>query len=77
MRFSFCESVTASSMSPWHIRRIPTDTEPLKLGGGITSGSLCGVVKPVYGWDVPVPLTPHHLKYCCRKCRAALEELES
>ena len=52
--FSFCEPATASSMSRWHIRQLTK--VGLKLTGGIDTGSLCGHVKPVYGWDLKVPI---------------------
>jgi hypothetical protein len=49
---SFCEPVTATSISPWHIRSRPA-TEPLKPGGGITTPALCGRDLH-YGWDIPI-----------------------
>lgn len=51
LRFSFCESSTASSRSPWHIRALENETG-LKLGGGIDTPSLCSLVRPPYGWDL-------------------------
>lgn len=44
---SLCESVHASGRSPWHIRE---NAGPLKLGGGIDTNSLCGLVRA--GWDL-------------------------
>jgi hypothetical protein len=66
--YVFCEGVTASGSSPWHLRRI-TGTG-LHLGGGIDSDSLCGTVKAPYGWDLDVEVAEHHLKGACRSCVA-------
>lgn len=66
-RFSFCESVTASGRSPWHIREIP-EGEKLKTGGGITTPFLCG--RKVNGWDLDVEITEHHLTHTCKSCFA-------
>jgi len=64
--FSFCESVTASGSSPWHIRQLTNEGK--KLGGGIDTTSLCGHVKPPYGWDLAVPITEYHLVHACTDC---------
>lgn len=66
--FSFCESVHATGTSSWHIRKL--DVAGKKLGGGITTASLCGKVKN--GWDLDVPMTLHHLSHCCHWCRDAM-----
>ena len=67
--YSFCESTTAAS-SHWHIRKL--DKTGKHAGGGITTPSLCGVVKPspegLGGWDVMVDITPHHIAHNCPKC---------
>lgn len=63
--FAFCESVHATGVSPWHIRRV---SGPLKLGGGIDSASLCKLVVPPYGWDLSVRITEQHLKNACPAC---------
>ena len=68
--YSFCESVHAGNLSPWHLRRL-TD-QGMKLPGGIDTSSLCGRVKSPYGWDlnVPVSLThPSACKECLRKLK--------
>jgi len=54
--YSFCESVHASSRSPWHIRRLTNVGK--RCGGGIDTPSLCGRVKPPpdsNGWDIGAP----------------------
>jgi hypothetical protein len=61
--FSFCETVTASGSSPWHIR--PLTPAGQKLGGGADSPALCG---RVVGWDLVVPITEYRLKHCCKRC---------
>lgn len=63
---SFCEGVMAGSQSPWHLRRLTKHGR--KLGGGIDTPSLCGRVKPPYGWDLKVEITPHHLWHACKSC---------
>jgi len=70
--FSFCESVTASGSSPWHIRQLTNEGQ--KLGGGIDTMSLCGHVKPPYGWDLNVAITNHHLEHACSDCVAKYKE---
>jgi hypothetical protein len=64
-RYSFCESTAAGSRSPWHIREVPVGEEP-KLGGGITTNSLCGRV--ARGWDLEVVIDEHHLGHAHSEC---------
>lgn len=72
--YAFCESVAATSHSPWHIRRL--DDAGKKLGGGITSSSLCALV--TRGWDLEVDINPFHLdKQTCKRCKALYEEQTS
>lgn len=71
--FSYCESVHAGSMSPWHIRR-PLPRTGLMTSGGIDTPSLCGRVKPfgrggTGGWDLSVPVTDKQ-DGVCRECFA-------
>jgi hypothetical protein len=67
-KLSFCESVTASGRSPWHLREL-TDVGK-KLGGGIDTASFCEIVRPTKaglgGWDIDVPVT---LEECDRLIR--------
>jgi len=49
-RFALCESVAAGSGGRWHIRKLTS--VGLKCGGGVDTGSLCGAVRPRYGWDL-------------------------
>jgi hypothetical protein len=51
--YAFCESVHAGALAPWHIRRV-TPAVGLKIGGGIDTPSLCGMVKAAQGWDLNV-----------------------
>lgn len=53
---SYCERVTATPMSPVHIRTV--GPEGRKLGGGIPGPALCGA-EVRNGWDLPtdVPTT--------------------
>lgn len=49
--FSFCEPSIAGSLAPWCIRQLNGGMK--KLGGGITTPSLCGRVSPTAGgWDL-------------------------
>lgn len=69
--YSFCESVTATNISPWCVRRV-TDNR-IKASGGIDSDALCRRVKAPYGWDIPgVKVTLTHPSIC-PKCKAILE----
>jgi hypothetical protein len=68
-KFSYCESTTASSLSPVHIRELTSVGR--KLGGGIDTPSFCGLVEPsgiwnnklqgrscpFGGWDLPLEIT--------------------
>lgn len=70
-QYSFCESSTASSLSRWHIRKL--DETGKHCGGGITTPSLCGLVRPyraggLGGWDLEVAITEHHVTHACPKC---------
>ena len=65
--YSFCESVTATSISPLCIRVAEGKTFP---GGGVDSNSLCGRVKAPMGWDIEiVPVDLDHPR-ACRFCVA-------
>lgn len=63
---SFCESVTASGRSPWHLRWL--DVAGPKFGGGVTTPSLCGHVRARYGWDLEVAITPINIQIACGRC---------
>lgn len=67
---SFCESVTASSISPWCVRRLTPIGR--KLSGGIDTDSLCGRVKAPHGWDLESRVVLSHPSMCPR-CKAELE----
>ena len=49
-QMSYCERVSASALSPVHIREV--GDEGRKLGGGIPNEALCGA-DVVRGWDLP------------------------
>lgn len=66
---SFCETMFASGVTPWHIRKLTTVGR--KLGGGADTPSLCG--KDV-AWDLSVEITSHHLTHCCLYCRRIYEQ---
>lgn len=72
--FSFCESASASSRSPWHIRALEKDPA-LKTSGGIDTDSLCQTVRAPYGWDLR-PMADDWLKesFVCKTCRARYED---
>ena len=66
---AFCETMFASGVTPWHIRKLGPAGR--KLGGGADTPSLCG--KDV-AWDLSVEITAHHLTHCCLYCRQIFEE---
>jgi hypothetical protein len=68
-KYAFCEGVTASGSSPWHLR--PVMATGLHLGGGIDTNSLCGAVRAPYGWDIDVAVSEQHLGHACRDCVSA------
>jgi len=72
--YAFCEPVTASSHSRWHIRKV--GPEGLKLGGG-ASAPLCFPERGwdwINGWDLEVAITEQHLGCACQMCRKLYEE---
>ncbi len=72
--YAFCEAVTASGRSPWHIRKVRSQ---LYLTGGVDTKSLCGHVTPrLGGWDLDVRITEGHLKHACPRCVAAYKTLQ-
>lgn len=52
---AFCEPVTATPTSYWHIRDV--GEEGLKLGGGVPVAPLCGRDLR-HGWDLKSEVTP-------------------
>ena len=68
--YSFCETATATSLSPWCVR--PLTAQGRKLFGGVDTDSLCGrVTKRFNGWDLRVGVELDHPRLC-PKCRAVL-----
>lgn len=61
--FCFCETVTASSSSRWHIRKLTANGQ--KFTGGADSPSLCG---RTVAWDLNVQITKHHISHACVDC---------
>jgi len=61
--YSFCETVTATATSPWHIRKLTEKGK--KLGGGADSLALCGIM---VSWDLKTDIDEIHLKHACKKC---------
>lgn len=71
IQFSFCETATATSSSPWHIRQL-TEKGP-KFGGGADSPALCG---RQVAWDIDVPVAWQEMDHCCHKCVESLRTLK-
>jgi len=67
--YAFCEAVTASGSSPWHIRELTPAGK--KLSGGVDTPSLCGHVRPPYGWDL-TPVVNLTITRACRRCADVL-----
>lgn len=70
VEFAFCEAVTASSESPWHIR--PLTSAGKKCGGGADTPALCG---RKVSWDLQGDVKPTFVgykemnpSYVCRAC---------
>jgi hypothetical protein len=63
--YSYCETWTAGSNTPWHIRKL-TDAGK-KLGGGADTPSLCN---RTVDWDVNCPFdTKNRIIPVCKKCK--------
>lgn len=85
--FAFCEPVSATDISPWHIRRV--GPEGLKLGGGIPTPPLCGRESVIRGWDLKGEVTPATVLadstpregdgrvFLCRACTDAYNALDA
>lgn len=69
---SYCESVSASGNSKWHLRN--TISGDRMLGGGINTPSLCGFVRPPYGWDLVTLVSTMHDKHTCKHCLIARDQ---
>ena len=74
--YAFCESVTASAISPWCIRKLTSNG--LKFGGGVDTSSLCGRVREGSGWDIDVPVKLPHSKAChpCSEILKFINEID-
>jgi len=66
VKYAFCETVTATPWSRWHIRKLTE--KGLKLGGGADTPAICG---RMVAWDLSVVIDQHHLGHSCLKCQAA------
>lgn len=63
--YSFCETVTATSVSKWHIRK--TVRKDLKFGGGVTEPALCG---RSVSWDIRAEVTQRSAtELACSTCK--------
>lgn len=65
--YSYCETVTAGPLSPWHIRRLTEAGR--KPSGGADTPALCG---REVAWDIPAPevTNPVDAGGVCRRCLA-------
>lgn len=80
MKYSFCESVTASSISPWCIR--PLTETGKHIGGGVDTPSLCGRVRPsgktgLGGWDLAIDFDVYLARGGSRACKRCLDVLRA
>jgi hypothetical protein len=87
VEFAFCEPVSATATSPWHIRRV--GPEGLKLGGGIPTPPLCGRESVIRGWDLTSAVTAESVRlgstpregdgrvFLCRACTDAYNALDA
>ncbi len=74
-KYSLCESVTATAISPWCIR--PLTKKGRKPGGGVDMSSLCGRVRINAGWDVGGRTGLNDIlgvKAVCKRCVAVVRE---
>jgi len=71
---SFCESVTASSLSPWCVRKLTSAGK--KLGGGVDTESLCGRVRLGSGWDLDVEFSVNHPMFCTKCLKRYIQQRE-
>ena len=70
--YSLCESVTATSTSYWHLRRLTGKGK--MFGGGANTKSLCN---REMSWDLKCTLTPEHLGCDCPACLKALAGVDA
>lgn len=68
--YAFCETVTASGGTPWHIR--PLTAAGKKLSGGADTPALCG---RIVAWDLSVLICSDSLEMACPRCRVKYEAL--
>lgn len=70
MGYSFCESVWATSVSRWHIRKLTSKGR--KLGGGADTEALCGLT---VAWDLNSPISDAYLQHACPECARAYNDI--
>jgi hypothetical protein len=71
-KFAFCETIHATGISPWHIRKLTN--KGLKFGGGADTKALCG---REVSWDLELDIREDHLDdRCCRKCWQELKTVK-
>lgn len=57
--YSYCETPTAGSATPWHIRKLTGKGR--RLGGGADTPSLCG---RKVAWDLTPPVVDGTTRIC-------------
>jgi len=62
--YRFCETVTASSRSRWHIRELSAIGP--KYSGGADTPALCG---RQVSWDIHCNITANQVEGCCATCK--------
>lgn len=63
--YTFCESSSATGLSPWHIRCL--SVKGPKFGGGADTPFLCNR-EYFNAWDIRVEIDAHHLQHACKAC---------
>jgi hypothetical protein len=61
VKYSYCETITASATTPWHIRQLTKKGQ--MFGGGADTLALCGCK---VAWDLVS--TCANLSHVCRRC---------
>ena len=70
--YSLCEGNSAGPW--WHIRELTAAGK--RLTGGVDTHSMCGHVKPPWGWDLNSPVERHiNGNHVCAQCKAELMRL--
>lgn len=71
--YAYCETITAGSTTPWHVRELTAKGK--RLSGGADTRALCG---RQVSWDLNIDMEPNGAdRRCCKLCLEILQQREA